>query len=256
MIGLLLRLYPAAWRGRYGDEFAAMLEERPLGPFDVADVLLAAIDAHLNLRGRWAEAGHRRGFSMTLRIGGAAAALGGATWAAALVWGAIDASDESEIPALGLIAASVLLLIGLVGLSAFQARIHPRLVWAAFAIPAVGNVVSIVGLVGIGIVGDRPFLWADSPWAVWMVGLGAIVIGSLLFALATARTAALSRPAGLVLAVGSAAMVFAMLVSLLGLVVVDGVLLLLPPVVLFAGGWIWLGVDAIRRDRPALSTVG
>ena len=81
MIGLLLRLYPAAWRRRYGDEFAAILEERPLGPFDVADVLLGAVDAHLNLRGRWADAGHRRGFTMTLRIGGVAAILFGLLWA-------------------------------------------------------------------------------------------------------------------------------------------------------------------------------
>ena len=42
---LLLRLYPS-WRARYGDEFAALLEERPLGPFDVADVVLGALDAH------------------------------------------------------------------------------------------------------------------------------------------------------------------------------------------------------------------
>ena len=34
----LVRLYPADWRARYGDEFEALLEERPLGPFDVADI--------------------------------------------------------------------------------------------------------------------------------------------------------------------------------------------------------------------------
>ena len=41
----LVRLYPASWRARYGEEFEALLEERPLGPFDVADVLLSAVDA-------------------------------------------------------------------------------------------------------------------------------------------------------------------------------------------------------------------
>ena len=51
IINLLLRCYPARWRARYGDEFAAVLDERPLGPFDVADVLLGALDAHLHLRG-------------------------------------------------------------------------------------------------------------------------------------------------------------------------------------------------------------
>ena len=28
----LIRLYPARWRARYGDEFEAILEERPLRP--------------------------------------------------------------------------------------------------------------------------------------------------------------------------------------------------------------------------------
>ena len=51
MTSLLLRFFPARWRARYGDEFEALLAERPIGPFDVADVLLAAIDAHLHRHG-------------------------------------------------------------------------------------------------------------------------------------------------------------------------------------------------------------
>lgn len=31
---ILLRLYPATWRARYEEEFLAVLEERPLSPFD------------------------------------------------------------------------------------------------------------------------------------------------------------------------------------------------------------------------------
>lgn len=52
----LLRCYPRRWRARYGEEFAALLEERSLGPFDVIDVLLGALDAHLHLRGLGAAA--------------------------------------------------------------------------------------------------------------------------------------------------------------------------------------------------------
>jgi hypothetical protein len=70
MIALLLRLYPARWRDRYGDEFAAVVEERPLGPFDVADILLGALDAHLHVRGLGAASQHGKGFAMSLRIGG------------------------------------------------------------------------------------------------------------------------------------------------------------------------------------------
>ena len=77
---LLIRCYPAAWRERYGDEFASILEERPLGPFDVADIILGALDARLRVRDRRAGVTQRKGFSMSLRIGGIAAILGQRPW--------------------------------------------------------------------------------------------------------------------------------------------------------------------------------
>jgi hypothetical protein len=43
----LLRLYPAAWRDRYADEFAALLDDCPSSPALVLDVLLGALDARL-----------------------------------------------------------------------------------------------------------------------------------------------------------------------------------------------------------------
>lgn len=43
----LLNLYPAAWRARYGEEFAALLEDCPLTLSAFADVLLGALDAHI-----------------------------------------------------------------------------------------------------------------------------------------------------------------------------------------------------------------
>ncbi len=46
---LLLRLYPRAWRERYGEELSAQLEaQRPLRIGDVADLVRAAFDAHLH----------------------------------------------------------------------------------------------------------------------------------------------------------------------------------------------------------------
>jgi hypothetical protein len=45
---LLLRLYPDYWRVRYGDEFAALLEACPLRLSTLLDVLLGALDAHIN----------------------------------------------------------------------------------------------------------------------------------------------------------------------------------------------------------------
>lgn len=43
----LLHLYPETWRARYGEEFAALLEEYSLTPLSFCDVLLGALDAHI-----------------------------------------------------------------------------------------------------------------------------------------------------------------------------------------------------------------
>jgi hypothetical protein len=45
----LTRLYPRAWRERYGAEFDALLEQCLHSPLDVVDVFLGALDAHLQL---------------------------------------------------------------------------------------------------------------------------------------------------------------------------------------------------------------
>ena len=44
----LLKLYPAAWRARYGDEMAALLEARQMTPRDRVDLVRGAIDAWLH----------------------------------------------------------------------------------------------------------------------------------------------------------------------------------------------------------------
>ncbi len=46
--GWILRLYPRAWRLRYGDEMAALLEERPATFATYLDLFLGALDASLN----------------------------------------------------------------------------------------------------------------------------------------------------------------------------------------------------------------
>ena len=44
----LLRLYPRAWRERYGDEFLATIGPEALGPQQVIDMVSGAIDAWLS----------------------------------------------------------------------------------------------------------------------------------------------------------------------------------------------------------------
>lgn len=43
-----LRLYPSAWRTRYREELAAVLDAAPVTPFVLFDVLRGALDAHLH----------------------------------------------------------------------------------------------------------------------------------------------------------------------------------------------------------------
>jgi len=251
MISLLLRLYPARWRARYGDEFELVLAERPLGPFDVADVLLGALDAHLHLRGLGAASEHGKGFAMTLRIGGYAAIVGGVLFFVGLA-AASMLGEAGEVFVLAFAAGAAALLVALAGLSAFQARRYPKLVWAAFVVPATGAVLSIVGVTGMLLVGDGRFIGQWSAWYVWSFGLMALIIGSALFAIATWLTHSLSRPATILLAVSSVALV----PIGFGLDILSFIPETYAPIAIGAGmlafslGWVGLGVSAIRLDNP------
>jgi hypothetical protein len=238
MRSLLLRCYPARWRARYGDEFEALLEERPLGPFDVVDILLGALDAQLRLRGRGSDIRQGSGFSMSLRIGGIAAIIGGAVLATGIVLGIGIVGDvDPVVPGILLITGSLALLVALAGISAFQARAHPVLSWAAFAVTAVGMIVSVVGIVGMQ-------LFKDGYWDVMTLGVLGAFVGSTLFAIATYRLASLSRGAALLLGTGSVLTIAAGL---------GGNTLGPAPLIVtsigFAVGWFVLGIQAIRLDR-------
>lgn len=50
MMRLLVRLYPRAWRRRYGAEFTALLEQQPASPGTVLDIVRGALDAHVTER--------------------------------------------------------------------------------------------------------------------------------------------------------------------------------------------------------------
>ena len=55
-VRLALRLFPAAWRERYGVEFGALLDQTPAGAQVLFDVFVAAVDAHVHPTGprrRW-----------------------------------------------------------------------------------------------------------------------------------------------------------------------------------------------------------
>ena len=260
MIQLLLRFYPARWRARYGEEFAAVLEERLLGPFDVADILLGALDAQLHLRGLGAASNHAKGFAMSLRIGGYAAILSGVLWLFILVGNAINNGAETGMEWLGpvLVGTIIVTLIALIGLSAFQARRYPALTWAAFAIPALGAVIALSGAVVTVVSGTSN--WAVAGWDGWAISMGGVmllIVGSALFAFATLRTRALPQWAALLLLLG-AVVVVPGIGGLTGALVPEPLfpVVLLLTVGLFPAGWAALGWTALRVGRPVTSLEG
>lgn len=261
MIALLLRLYPVRWRARYGDEFAAVLEDRPLGPFDVADVLLGALDAHLHLRGLGAASQHAKGFAMSLRIGGYAAILAGILWFVILAANAINAGSEAGVPWIGpfLVALVVANLIALAGLSAFQARQYPALTWAAFVVPAIGAVMALLAMVAITVNGstDRVLVAGLSGWALGTLGFLMLLVGSVLFGLATWRARSLSRAAAGLLVAG-AVTTFATLAGLAGGGSPEALrpILIVLMILVFPAGWVAMGISALRVGQPAMPTGG
>jgi hypothetical protein len=243
MRSLLIRCYPARWRARYGDEFKVLLEERPLGPFDVADIVLGALDARIRLRGHGLETRQTRSFTMSLRIGGFAAIIGASLIVIVIALGGLtEGSDKAS--AIALLAALAALLVALTGMSAFQARSNPWLVWTAFAVTAVGTfTIFIAGVSDLAGAGPRD--WRDG-----LLPIGAVtaVLGSATFGIATYRGSVLSRKGALALVIGPT-------VGLIGAIAVGqdlwglGMPLVLVGIVSFLAGWFTLGVAAIRLDR-------
>ena len=187
-----------------------------------------------------------------LRIGGFGAVAGGILWFLGLAVASRPGGDDAAWLAL-MALGTVGLLLALIGLSAFQAHSDPILAWAAFVIPGLGMLVSVIGATVMAVgPGDDPLvLGSISAWNVWMFGLLGTFVDSLIFAVATIRTAVFSRRAAMALAVSSAVV----LLFMFGLIGTNtntensGAAQLLIAVVTgsFAASWIALGAMALRR---------
>jgi hypothetical protein len=257
MRSLLIRCYPAHWRARYEDEFLAILGERPLGPYDVADILLGAVDARLRSRRAGASHSKGRGLPMSLRVGGISAIVGAVilavSWFGTLTGSLpLDGRVLTGLIVLGL----VFLLVALTILSAAQARVRPRMVWAAFglaALGAVGYTVGLLGLIGVN-EGDLPAGSIGETIApiAFVVGGLAAVIGFALFGTATYRTGTLSRAGAVLLAVGPALGAVAWILAMNVAWDLGGTVFL-GAMTCFLAGWVVLGIAAIRVDGATTS---
>jgi hypothetical protein len=192
-----VRLYPRAWRDRYGAELEGLVASRPLGMRGAVDLLRGAFDAHLHpeLADPAAAVEARVGLAAVsperyedLRVArrfGRAAWLGAVLWIAGWVIAAngpivMDGDGGYRDGAAG--APFVLVALGLLaaGLLGQLVRL-PR----GSRIPRIGALIAIVA---------AP-LWGLGPWILplGLTALGGIVV----FALGTWRSGQLGRPASL-----------------------------------------------------------
>jgi hypothetical protein len=80
----LLRLYPPAWRERYGDELVALLEDHPATLLDRLDLIRGAFDARLHPQVPGSTASTDKGFPMNSKTYAVMAIAGGVIWMLAI----------------------------------------------------------------------------------------------------------------------------------------------------------------------------
>jgi hypothetical protein len=175
-VSALVRLYPAAWRDRYGAEFETLLVERPPTARDRFDIVLAAVDARLAPQ-LIAEPVVGR-TPISARLAGGAAIAGGLTWCVTvLVAGVLERNADISLP---IVAALGLMLLSLPG-SYVGTYARP----IALACAAVG--VSVALWVADGLP------WGPSLLIPTLLVLGVLGPGALALAAARARISARDR---------------------------------------------------------------
>ena len=161
----LLALYPKTWRARYGDEFIALLEERPPKLRERFDIVRGALDAHVSPQ--------LPGPDRVSDRAGLAAIAGFALFYVALVLALNGPEHIDEYGTYRDGAAAVpffLLAMALLSLALFRTvlRLPPAQDWARAA-----------GLIGLG----SGLLWSVAPWLfpllmLFLVGVVAISVGA------------------------------------------------------------------------------
>ena len=169
---LLLRLFPARWRVRYGDEFLALLEDQPASRRKWLDLMRCLIAAHLEGRTPPATDPTTGGGKGTLFALGL---LGLATAAFVAVF-LVDASYSALIRVPQLLEAVILILPLALAVAVVQAfrRDADRPLRAA--LPSVAAETFLLAVLGVVLVATLPpqlgfFLFQISWSSAWAFGL-------------------------------------------------------------------------------------
>jgi hypothetical protein len=160
----LLRLYPRAWRDRYGDEMLALLDGQPASLGDRLDLISGALDAHLHPQVRGAAAPDKEQ-TVSHRALALMAAGGGVFWIISFViWlgsyvPAIDQYDLRVIPGFAIGIALMGVAIGELGTRPGDA-----------VSPVIGHLIAVVSLV-FAIVMPIPLLTGqlEAGWALMVM---------------------------------------------------------------------------------------
>jgi len=189
----LLRLYPSAWRARYGDEMAALLEDRPPTRRDRVDLVRGALDAWLHP-------------PIPSRVPAYAALLGGGVWtvlAMVILLQPVPADWPGYlievVPAA--IVAVACLLVAVVGCALRLGDGGGRAESVAIAVVIVGHVAWAAMLAGtLAGIADGPGLAAAQTVAM----VGTVSVGILLVRNRDEPTGALVAVGPLVMLIPSA----------------------------------------------------
>jgi hypothetical protein len=118
----ILRLYPRAWRERYGDEVEALLDEHPASLLDQLDLIRGALDARLHPQVPGTDVAPEQEIPMDRKLLGILAAIGGLVWIGAVASMFVlpmgsDGYRQADLAFLGFAASYVLIgvALGLLG---------------------------------------------------------------------------------------------------------------------------------------------
>ena len=139
----LLRLYPRAWRERYGDEMLALLESQPTTLIDHLDLIRGALDARLHPQVPSVAAAPERELPVFQRTFGFMAAAGGIAWIIGILSIFVLPRDVEGSRSLGLAMIGMTLAIAFIGAALGDLGTRP----GSAASARTGRAVIVVSLV-------------------------------------------------------------------------------------------------------------